>query len=274
MSVEERERTAGSVGVAPARPDERSRPPLAPGAAPPAPRQRGAAASRRGRTILLAIVVVVIIVGGVVAYRYIRNQQLYVATDNAQVDGAIVQVGSINAGRVTSVSVDVGNSVQQGEQIASIELPSNVGVTSGGTPVLNFQGTQDQEAVVRSSLTGVVVERDANPGDTIAQGQAIIGVVDPQQLWVQALIDENQVHRVKLGDYVDVHSDDLALTLPGRVLAINRASAASFSPLPSTDTSGNFTKVTQLVPIKIAVQYGNLPLVLGSSVEITIHVQP
>jgi multidrug resistance efflux pump len=222
---------------------------------------------------LLAIVIVVLIVGGLVAFRYVRDQQLYVSTDNAQVDGAIVQVGSINAGRVSSVSVDVGSPVQQGEQIASIELPSNVGVTSGGTPVLNFQGTQDQEASVRSSLSGVVVERNANPGDTIAQGQAIIGVVDPHQLWVQALVDENQVHRLALGDYADVHSDDLAMTLPGRVVAINRASAASFSPLPSTDTSGNFTKVTQLVPVKIVVQYGNLPLVLGSSVEVTIHVR-
>jgi multidrug resistance efflux pump len=56
-------------------------------------------------------------------------------------------------------------------------------------------------------------------------------------------------------------------------VAVNEATAGTFSLLPQGNTSGNFTKVTQLVPVKIAVDYGEAPLVLGSSAEVKIRVQ-
>ncbi len=124
-----------------------------------------------------------------------------------------------------------------------------------------------------SPLSGVVVARLADPGSTVAPGQAIIDVVDPTALYVTANVNETDIDRVKVGEPVDVTVDSLGVTLPGRVEAITPASAGSFSLIPSQNTSGNYTKVVQVVPVKISVDYGNLPLIVGSSVEVNIHVQ-
>jgi multidrug resistance efflux pump len=233
-----------------------------------APKQRG-----RRRRIIIPLLVVVLLVAAVVGYRYEQEQMLYVSTDDAQIAGSLVQVGSINAGRVSAVNVDIGSTVQQGAVVAGVVLPSTLSVTSGGTPQLGFQGTQDEQAPVTAPMSGVVVQRLANPGDTLAQGQAIVTLVDPSRLWVQAQIEETKISRLRVGQPVDVHVDTLGINLPGRVLAVDRASAASFSLLPQGNTSGNFTKVTQLIPVRIAVDYATQPLVLGSSVEVKIRVQ-
>jgi len=51
------------------------------------------------------------------------------------------------------------------------------------------------------------------------------------------------------------------------------ASAASFSLIPAQNSSGNYSKVVQVVPVRISIDYGSLPLIVGSSVEANIHVQ-
>jgi len=208
-----------------------------------------------------------------VGYNYWMDQVYYVSTDNAQVAGALVQIGAMNAGRVDSLTVDVGDSVQQDQVIATILLPSTLSVSQSGTPRLGYVGSENQRAEVRSSISGIVVAREANVGDTIAAGQPIATVVDPKKLWVQAQIEETKIGRVQVGQPVDVQVDSLGKTLKGRVIAVNRASSATFSLLPASNASGNFTKVTQLVPVKIAIDYGDLPLVLGSSVEVHIRVR-
>jgi membrane fusion protein (multidrug efflux system) len=109
-------------------------------------------------------------------------------------------------------------------------------------------------------------------GASVAAGQTIVSIVDPSQLWVNANIDETQVGRVQVGQSVDVHVDTLNTDVPGRVEAITPATASSFSPLPSNNSSGTFTKVTQLIPVRISVNLGNRPALMGTSVEVKIKV--
>jgi multidrug resistance efflux pump len=223
--------------------------------------------------ILIPLLVVGLIAGLIFAYTYWRDQSLYVSTDNAQVTGVLVQVGSVNAGRIADVSVDVGMTVQKDQQIATIVLPTTLTVTSGGVPRLGFRGTDDERVPVTAPADGLVVLRTGNPGDTVPAGQSIVTIADPSHLWVQAQIEETKIDHVHVGQAVDVHVDTLGKTLPGRVEAVDGAIAASFSLLPQGTTAGNFTKVTQLVPVKIAVDYGKDRLVYGSSVEVKIHKQ-
>ncbi len=223
--------------------------------------------------VLLPVLLLIAAGAMAVGYSYWRDQTYYVSTDNAQIAGALVQIGAMNAGRVEAIDVDVGEPVQQDQVVATVLLPSTLNVSQSGTPRLGFVGSENQRVEVRSSISGVVVARHANVGDTIAAGQPMITVVDPTKLWVQAQIEETKVGRVRVGQPVDVSVDSLGKTLKGRVIAVNRASSATFSLLPAANASGNFTKVTQLVPVKIAIDYGDLPLVLGSSVEVHIRVQ-
>ena len=86
--------------------------------------------------------------------------------------------------------------------------------------------------------------------------------------------DSLEVHSdaVQPGQSVEVHVDALDRSFEGRVEAITPASAATFSLLPQQNVAGNFTKVTQLVPVKISVDTGGVLLPVGTSVEVRIRV--
>lgn len=137
---------------------------------------------------------------------------------------------------------------------------------------MGYRATDDQRVEVHSPIDGVVIARQANPHDTVAAGQPILTVVDPTRLWVQAQIEETKIGRVQPGQPVEVSVEYLDRTLPGRVVAVDRATASTFSLMPQGGASGGSGKVTQTVPVKIAVDYDQLPLVVGSSVQVRIRM--
>lgn len=207
----------------------------------------------------------------VFGFRFYYTSQHYVSTDNALVSGDLVQIAPSNGGRVTSVKVDVGDVVKQNQGLASVEVPapSSLGLAGGASgPV---QGTRITADLV-SPVDGVVVAKSAAVGDVVSPGQPVLSVVDLGKLWVTANVDEAQINRVNVGQPVDVHVDALGKSLKGTVMAITPASAATFSLLPQNNASGNYTKVTQRVPVKIAVNYAGNVLFPGTSAEVTIRV--
>jgi len=126
---------------------------------------------------------------------------------------------------------------------------------------------------VRSPIDGVVAAVQGAEGATVAQGQPLVLLVDPSQLWVNANVDETKVARLQIGQEAEVHIDVLNATVPGRVEALTPATAATFSLLPqANNTTVNFTKVAQVVPVRIAVHLGNSPGLLGSSATVRIRV--
>lgn len=221
--------------------------------------------------IFLPVLLILLAAAGYFGYNYLQDQARYVSTENAMVTGPLLQVGTLNAGRVSNVAADIGDSVTRDQVVAKVALPSMVESTLSGSQKIGFRGTEDQAAVVQSPVDGVVIARMANPGDTVAAGQPILTVVDPQSLWVQANIEETKIGRVHPGQPVEVRVDTLGEVLPGRVAAVNYATAGTFSLMPQSNTTGNFTKVTQLVPVKIVIPAPQTPLVLGSSVEVKIQ---
>jgi multidrug resistance efflux pump len=231
------------------------------------------ASKRRGR--LLWLIPIVLLIGGFgiwIGYRFWYETANFVMTDNAQVAGDLVSYGSLNAGRIVATRVEVGDNVREGQELAVVSVPQQVGsVPFSTTPLLGETGNRDSLASVPSPLTGVVAARLASPGSTVAVGQPIYALIDPKRLWVRANIEEDKVGRVQPGQEVEVHVDALHRTLHGWVEAVTPASAATFSLLPAQNTSGNYTKVTQLVPIRIAVDNQGRTLPLGTSVEVKIH---
>jgi multidrug resistance efflux pump len=237
-------------------------------------RAEGARPRRRVnvRRLLIPIGAVLLIAAAAFGVNAYREGQMYVSTDNAQITGTPVQVGSMNAGRVRSISTTVGSPVHKGDTVAVIDLPSQVGTAQNGQPKLDFLGNGDSSVTVQSPLDGIVLAVPTTPGATVQAGQALITVVDPGQMWVNANVEETNVSRLKVGQAVTVHVDALGADVPGRVDSITPATASSFSLLPASNSSGNFTKVTQLVPVRISLSLGNEPVLLGSSAEVTIKV--
>jgi multidrug resistance efflux pump len=245
--------------------------PIAPAATvpTPAPRRRRRFLNRR---VLLPIAAVIILVLAFVGFNAWRDSMLYVSTDNAQLAGQPVQVGSMNAGRVDSVGPNLGDTVRKGDVVAQLALPSQIGTAQNGQPKMGFLGSADSKVDVQAPIDGVVIAEPVAVGSNVQAGQAVVEIVDPSQLYVTANIEETSIARVKVGQPVTVHVDALNADVPGKVEAVTPATANTFSMLPTSNTSGNFTKVTQLIPVRISVNLGNQPTLLGANVEVKIRV--
>jgi membrane fusion protein (multidrug efflux system) len=100
---------------------------------------------------------------------------------------------------------------------------------------------------------GTVGERQVRPGQLVSPGTQVIAFVDVTK-WVQANYRETQLTNVKIGDPAELRIDQYpGQVIRGKVLEIAPASGSQFSLLPPDNATGNFTKVVQRIPVKIAL---------------------
>ncbi len=196
----------------------------------------------------------------------------FITTENASVAGALVHVSSPDPGRVYGLPKDVGDVVDREEALAVVDIPLSTGLAQGGSRT-TFLDARDRLIPVRSPVQGVVVARAVNIGDTINSGQAIFTLVDTRKLWVVANVEETRITQVQPGQRVEVFVDSLNRTLAGMVETIVPASTSTFSLLPAQNPAGNFTKVVQLVPVRIALVDNQTPLIVGASARVRIHLE-
>ena len=128
--------------------------------------------------------------------------------------------------------------------------------------------------IVRAPFAGIVTNVPSlQPGQYLAAAATAFNIVSTDHVWVQASPKETELTYVKPGQEVTVDVD----TYPGErwagtVDSISPASAASFSLLPAENTSGNWVKVVQRIPMRIRVNNapGKPPLRVGMSVEVNV----
>jgi membrane fusion protein, multidrug efflux system len=100
---------------------------------------------------------------------------------------------------------------------------------------------------------GNVGERQVRPGQLVSPGTQVISFVDVTK-WVQANYRETQLTNVKVGDPAELRIDQYpGQVIRGKVLEIAPASGSQFALLPPDNATGNFTKVVQRIPVKIAL---------------------
>jgi membrane fusion protein (multidrug efflux system) len=178
----------------------------------------------------------------------------------AQVDSAEAQVraaGEVPA-RLSQVEAQV--SQQQGaERDAQAKLAQ---------AELNLQWT-----VLRAAEDGWVTKRSVEVGNYVDVGEQIMSLVSPQ-VWITANFKENQLNRVRPGQSVRIGIDMYpALRLRGHVDSMQLGSGTKFSTFPAENATGNFIKIVQRIPVKIAIDSGldpRFPLPLGASAEPTV----
>jgi membrane fusion protein, multidrug efflux system len=101
---------------------------------------------------------------------------------------------------------------------------------------------------------GAVGERQVRPGQLVSPGTQVISFV-PRIKWVQANYRETQLTNVKVGDAADIRIDEYpGRVVHGRVLEIAPASGSQFALIPPDNATGNYTKVVQRIPVKIALE--------------------
>ncbi|HKB09457.1 MAG TPA: HlyD family secretion protein [Vicinamibacterales bacterium] len=135
-----------------------------------------------------------------------------------------------------------------------------------------------QYATIVSPVAGIVGQRSVHPGQNVAPGQQLMTIVplDSQNVWVTANFKETQLTDMRPGQPARVYVDTYGRTYNGRVLNIAGASGARYSLLPPENATGNYVKVVQRIPVKIALDHGQDPEHLlrpGMSVEPDVRVR-
>lgn len=131
-----------------------------------------------------------------------------------------------------------------------------------------------EDRTIKSPIPAVIDRTFTLPGEYVAAGQRILLLHNPEEVWVEANIKETQVGKLKLGQAVRVSVDAYPNdTFVGRVARIGSATTARFALLPTPNPSGNFTKITQRVPVKIDMVQMPKPLTPGMMVEVEIDIR-
>jgi membrane fusion protein, multidrug efflux system len=123
------------------------------------------------------------------------------------------------------------------------------------TARLNFGYT-----VIRAPIDGYVGDRSAQVGAYVTAGTHLLSVVPSRGLWVDANFKEDQIGRMTVGQLATVIVDVMpGRKFHGRVLSVAPATGAVFSVIPPQNATGNFTKIVQRVPIRIALDSDVIP---------------
>ncbi len=129
------------------------------------------------------------------------------------------------------------------------------------------------DRTIESPIAGVVSETFVDVGEFVSPGQRLMLVHNPAAVWVEANIKETDIRHLAPGMAVDVTIDaypDRRFT--GTVARIGSAATSEFALLPNPNPSGNFTKVTQRLPVRIALDPSDVPLSPGMMAVVNIAI--
>ena len=121
---------------------------------------------------------------------------------------------------------------------------------------------------------GIVSRKQVETGQLVQAGQPLLTIVSDTGVWVTANFKETQLARIRVGQEVDIEVDAYkGQSVKGRIESVSAATGSKFALLPPDNATGNFTKVVQRVPVRIAVVQGlgaDRPLRPGMSVTVNV----
>ena len=132
-------------------------------------------------------------------------------------------------------------------------------------------------AYVIAPFDGIVTKRTVQQGQYISNGQTLCALVDIKHVWVSANFKETQLQNILPGQKVEITVDAFSkLKLHGTVASFAGATGAKFSLLPPDNATGNFIKISQRFPVKIAIDHffieKNKPTVLYPGLSVFVKV--
>ena len=235
----------------------------------------------------------------------VRQRFTHVHETDARVAGDLVTVSSRVAGRLVELPVESGDRVVRDQVIARLDarvegllldqlearldaaraerarldvLDREIDVLGHREAELRSRIEQQRldvaDRTIRSPIDGVVDRVFARAGEYVRPGQRLAIVHDPKRVWIEANVKETQIRKLAAGQPVEVRVDAWpGEALRGRVRSVGSATTGSFALLPSPNPSGNFTKITQRIPVRIDVEPSGRLLAPGMMVEVYIDVR-
>ena len=206
---------------------------------------------------------------------YQRRQQ-------AAGDGAVSQE-ELNHARDNVRAAEAALAASQGghdqslSQIVGTDIANNPDVLSAEATLRNTIIAQGHYRIV-APVDGVVAQRTVQVGQQVAAGTPLLAVVPLSSVWIDANFKEVQLQDMRIGQPVTVTADIYGgkVTYHGKVEGMGAGSGSAFALLPPQNASGNWIKIVQRVPVRIALDPRELadhPLRVGLSVTASVSIK-
>lgn len=155
-----------------------------------------------------------------------------------------------------------------GAAVPGVNPQIAVALAQRATAQLNLNRTE-----VRAPVSGVVAEADRlQKGQMLVTGLPVVTIVQSDDSYVEANFKETDLADMRVGQPAEISVDAYPdVKLKGHVLSIGAGTGSEFSVLPAQNATGNWVKVTQRVPVRIAIDSkGKQSLIAGLSVHVTV----
>jgi membrane fusion protein, multidrug efflux system len=239
----------------------------------------------------------------------------YVSTENAYVGASVSQLSAQVQGTIAAVPVHSSQAVHRGDILAAIdpidaqldleraraafeqaqadymrrrdlastgaisreELTATRSAYDAARANLDTARLAVERTTIRAPIDGIVAQVQAQVGQRVQPGVPLMAVVPVQDAYVDANFKESELHNVHIGQSAELHADIYGhdVTYHGRVEGIGAGSGSAFAAIPAQNATGNWIKVVQRVPVRIALDRAELaahPLRVGLSMHATIDV--
>lgn len=132
-----------------------------------------------------------------------------------------------------------------------------------------------QRTTIVAPVTGYVAKRNVEPGQQVSMNSAMLAIVPLQDTWVDSNYKESALENIRVNQPVILTADAYpGITYHGRVVGLNAGTGAAFALLPAQNATGNWIKIVQRLPVRIALNVDELkknPLQIGLSMRATIN---
>lgn len=223
------------------------------------------------------IVIAVLLAIGIVSGGYFFYESMnYFKTNNASVSAHTVNVMPLVSGTVANWNVEEGDDVKQGQVLGKQDVSSMVNSSKIDQNALeNSADSILSKAEIKAPIDGKIVQSNVIKGSTAAAGATVAVLADTSDLFIKANIEETEIFKIKPGQKVKIKIDAYpGKRFTGYVESIGAATQNAFSQFASMNTSGTYSKVTQLIPVKITlINDENLPMMIGMNATVKISIR-
>ncbi len=248
---------------------------------------------KRKRWLLILLAVIVLATLASVAWEFFYGRW-HEDTDDAYINGNVVQITPQIVGTVVSIGADDGDLVRKGQELVRSLTSSEQQLNTNRALVDDTQITShpdvkaaaaqlrqayldDARSTIVAPVTGYVAKRSVQVGQRVQPGTALMAVVPLDQIWIDANFKETQLKHMRIGQPVEIRSDLYGsdVRYSGTVDSLGVGTGSAFSLLPAQNATGNWIKIVQRVPVRIHIDPQELqkhPLRIGLSMDVKVDL--
>jgi len=231
---------------------------------------------QKAKKIITIVVAALLAVGAVTGVYFLYESMNYFKTNNASVSADTIKIMPLVSGTIESWNVQEGDDVKQDEVLGRQDVSSLISNSDINQSALESSADSIlSKAEIKAPIAGKIIQSNVIKGSTAAAGSTVAVLADTSNLYIKANIEETDIFKVKVGQSVSIKIDAYpGKTFTGYVETVGAATQSVITGQTAINTSGTFSKTTQLIPVKITlINDGNLPMMIGMNATVKISIR-